>query len=57
MYLLVAMTYFMKLKDIPNPKQLPVEERLYGKCISYNNGISKGQLYQYTSIQTTESNI
>ena len=32
MYLLVAMTYLLKLKDIPNPKQLPVEERLCVFC-------------------------
>ena len=32
MYLLVAMTYLLKLKDIANPKQLPVEERLCVFC-------------------------
>ena len=32
MHLLVAMTYSLKLKDIPNPKQLPVEERLCVFC-------------------------
>ena len=32
MYLLVAMTCLLKLKDIPNPKQLPVEERLCAFC-------------------------
>ena len=32
MYLLVAMTYLLKLKDIPNLKQLLVEERLCVFC-------------------------
>ena len=60
------MTYLLKLKDIhvPNPKQLPVEERLCVFCTENKMENEFRIIMEYQkdncisiSIQTTESNI